>query len=92
LDGVVVLRNMGGRTPLPYFEVSFRSHPWLANQRRKSNPYYFLEGPVSFWRQFQNKPVEIICRANGSIVTRASGDVDFEISLAAMKVFQIDNY
>jgi len=52
----------------PFFRVDLNEHPWLATEKRLSDPYYPLIGPVEEWRPYVNRgKVKFPCIARGVI-------------------------
>lgn len=53
----------------PFFMVDLDKHPWLANEKRRLNPTYVLQGSVNYWKQFRGMRIKLPCVAHGVIDT-----------------------
>ena len=75
---------------VPYFRVDLTDQPWLATEKRVSQPYYRLEGSVEDWNRYVSMgKIKFPCVAHGvikmigsrhiySIYLEASTDVPVE--------------
>ena len=66
----------GGDSPLVWFEVDFREHPWLQNRNRRVFPYYLIEADhlqEIDWRWFEGKRVKLRVKARTEIHRGSDG-------------------
>ncbi|MCM2278232.1 MAG: hypothetical protein NDJ89_09170 [Oligoflexia bacterium] len=81
LIGNVVLAEEGRDRWKAYFEIDFAEHPWLATEKRKKSPFYPLEGPISYWKQFRGLRIKMPCEARGIILQREGREPEYAIQL-----------
>lgn len=83
---VVMMQNPGFSTDnrmFPYFRVDLNEHPWLATEKRISQPYYPLEGAVEDWKKYVGAgKVKLPCTAHG-VVKFFGSEVVYTMQLQA---------
>jgi hypothetical protein len=75
---VGVVRFFDGQA---YLEVDMNEHPWLANQRRRSVPFYALESSPTFWKQYEGQRLRTYMEAHGSVVMPDGAPAEYVIRL-----------
>jgi hypothetical protein len=65
----------------PFFEVDFGAHPWLANEKRKADPYYDLEWSTATWKALDGQKVQLTVKAHGHIMTGPTQTAQYILSL-----------
>ncbi|MCM2323942.1 MAG: hypothetical protein NDJ90_11840 [Oligoflexia bacterium] len=68
-----------------YFEVDLKEHPWLGGEKRAKNPFYPLEGPINYWKQFRGMRIRLACDAKGVIITNEGAAPEYIIQLRRSK-------
>jgi hypothetical protein len=86
LDGRVVLVQTQLGAIAAYFEVDLNKQDWLANQTRRQEPYYLLQGKLSFWRQLNQQNIELTATAQVRILPDEHGVPQQVISLVPLMV------
>lgn len=69
---------------MPWFQVDLNVHKWLANNKRKTVPFYPVMNMGSNWKQYEGQYVQVLVKAIGRVKTTDSGTAFYSISLAAM--------
>ena len=52
------------RSGLPYLELDFSAHPWLASAVRKADPYYLIESSNGSLHEYEDKTVKVLAFAH----------------------------
>lgn len=53
---------------LVYLAVDLKEHPWLANAKRKADPFYLIEASGRTWRKYDGLRVKITAEAKMYVV------------------------
>lgn len=72
------IKGIDGRL---YLKIDLKKHPWLANTRRVSCPYYpFVKDSIKS-NTWLHKKVKVRVKAVGRVLLMESGDYEYEIFL-----------
>ena len=73
-----------------YLDIDFDDQPWLANGRRRTEPYYLIDDNAAKWVKFVGKHVSVNVLAHG-VVSEINGQYVYTIYLEPMKDAAIIN-